>query len=150
MALANPFRGSIGNTSRQPQEQDPGHPPGAPVSLAAMRHMLLVAAGGAVGSVARHLVGRALAAVPGGYPWGTLVVNVAGAFVLGAVLARWPAPDADARALLGVGLCGGFTTFSALAAELTALPPARAGAYAAASLVLGVASVLAGRALVLR
>lgn len=115
-----------------------------------MRQLLLVAAGGAAGSVARYLVGRALAGAPGGYPWGTLAVNVVGAFVLGAVLARWPAPDADARALLGVGLCGGFTTFSALAAELTALPPARAGAYATASLVLGVASVLAGRAIALR
>ncbi|MDF1504376.1 CrcB family protein [Roseisolibacter sp. H3M3-2] len=112
-----------------------------------MRHVLLVAAGGAAGSVARFLVGRALAGVPGGYPWGTLAVNVAGSLLLGAVLARWPAPDAEARLWLGVGVCGGFTTFSAFAAELVTLPPARAAVYAAASLVLGGAAVLAGLAL---
>lgn len=115
-----------------------------------MRHVLLVAAGGAVGSVARYLTGLALAPAPGGYPWATLAVNVVGSFALGMVLARWPAPGADLRVLLGVGFCGGFTTFSAFAAELTALPPARAGGYAALSLVLGAASVVAGRALVLR
>jgi CrcB protein len=115
-----------------------------------MRHMLLVAAGGAVGSVARHLVGRALAAVPGGYPWGHAGGQRRRRLRAGRRARPLARPGRRRPRLLGVGLCGGFTTFSALAAELTALPPARAGAYAAASLVLGVASVLAGRALVLR
>jgi CrcB protein len=112
-----------------------------------MRQLLLVAAGGAAGSVARYLVGQALAGAPAAFPWGTLAVNAAGSLLLGVVLALWPAPAADARLLLGVGVCGGFTTFSAFAAELVALPPARAAGYAALSLALGVAAVLAGLAL---
>jgi CrcB protein len=114
--------------------------------------LLLVAAGGAVGSVARYLVGLAAAGAPGQFPWGTLAVNVAGSFVLGALVGAVP-PGAASRLLLGTGLCGGFTTFSAFSAEAVALAErglvGRAGAYATASVALGVAAALgaaAGRA----
>jgi CrcB protein len=117
-----------------------------------MKDALIVAVGGAAGSVARWIVGQALAGPARALPWGTLAVNVAGSLVLGLVLAAWPAerPSA-ARLLLGVGFCGGFTTFSTFSAELVAMlergQGTRAGAYAVASLAAGVLATLAGLAL---
>ena len=111
-----------------------------------------VALGGALGSVLRYAVGLALVRAPLGFPLGTLLVNVLGSFALG-VLARWlsaPAFDPAWRIALTVGVCGGFTTFSTFSAELVALAQegrvARAAAYAAASLVLGLAATAAGLA----
>ncbi len=84
------------------------------------RDLLLVAAGGAAGAVLRHSVGRMVGPAPeGAIPWHTLVVNLTGAFALGALLvvaARhgWPGWW---RPLLGVGLLGGYTTFSAVSLE---------------------------------
>lgn len=76
--------------------------------------LLWIALGGALGSVARALVGAALVAR---FPWATLVVNVAGSLLIGWVMARLAGlePPAAARwqALAAVGFCGGFTTFSA-------------------------------------
>ena len=73
---------------------------------------LLVAAGAGLGAllrfwVAHHLDGRT--------PWGTLLVNVAGSFVLGLVVGAQPSPGA--LALLGTGFCGGLTTYSAFAVQ---------------------------------
>ncbi len=73
---------------------------------------LLVAAGAGLGAllrfwVAHHLDGRT--------PWGTLLVNVAGSFVLGLVVGAQPSPGAVA--LLGAGFCGGLTTYSAFAVQ---------------------------------
>ena len=117
-----------------------------------MRDALIVALGGAVGSVARWLVGQALGGPARTLPWGTLAVNVVGSLALGVVIAVWPAERASAgRLLLGVGLCGGFTTFSTFSAELVAMlergQGARAGAYAAMSLAAGVLATIAGLAL---
>ncbi|GLC27035.1 fluoride efflux transporter CrcB [Roseisolibacter agri] len=114
--------------------------------------LLLVAAGGAAGSVARFLLTRALAGASAGFPVGTLAINVAGSLLLGVVLAAAPErPDAAARLLVGVGVCGGFTTFSAFSAEVVALAGrgayARAALYASASVVLGVLATVAGLAL---
>jgi fluoride exporter len=76
--------------------------------------LLWIAAGGALGSVTRALVGLALATR---FPWATLLVNVAGSLLIGLVMARMAGlgPPAAARlqAGLAVGFCGGFTTFSA-------------------------------------
>ena len=69
---------------------------------------LLVAVGAGVGAALRFLVARAVAG-----PRGTLAVNVAGCLALGALLGAPPA----AWALLGVGVCGGLTTFSTYAVE---------------------------------
>lgn len=85
-----------------------------------MNSLLLVMAGGAVGSGARHLVGRAtLAAFGPGWPWGTLTVNLVGGLLMG-ILAGWLARAGGSenwRLLIGVGVLGGFTTFSAFSLD---------------------------------
>lgn len=109
---------------------------------------LAVALGGAAGSVLRYLLSVALAAPSLAFPINTLVVNVVGSFVLGAVLTALPTPTSTLRLLLATGLCGGFTTFSTFSSEIVTLAQrgavARAATYAAASLFLGVVAVLAG------
>ncbi len=79
---------------------------------------LLVAVGGALGSVARYAVSGLVATGFGEtFPWGTLVVNIVGSFVIG-FFATLTAPDgrvfvgAGTRQFVMTGLCGGFTTFS--------------------------------------
>jgi CrcB protein len=85
-----------------------------------MNSLFLVMAGGAVGAGLRHLVGRAALAIAGpDWPWATLTVNLVGGLAMGVltgVLAR--ATDGEFwRLLLGVGLLGGFTTFSAFSLD---------------------------------
>jgi len=109
-----------------------------------MRELGSVFIGGVAGALARAVVAEALPHDPGQWPWATLLVNVAGAFVLGVVAAR-----GARRALVGQGFCGALTTFSAFQFELLRmLDDDRAGlalAYAAASLALGVAAAELGR-----
>ena len=88
-----------------------------------MNAYLLVAAGGAAGSVARYAIGLAVARLAGpGFPWGTVLINIAGSFIIGwfaeltAPYGRMPATEAT-RALVMAGLCGGFTTFSAFSLQ---------------------------------
>lgn len=115
--------------------------------------LLTIALGSALGGVLRYLVGAALQR-PGHYPVGTLLVNVAGSFVLGLVL-RLATDTAlvspQARAFLAVGLCGGFTTFSTFTWEVLSLAEhgawLKAGGYAALSVVLSLAACVAGMAL---
>lgn len=118
-----------------------------------MFNFLLVAAGGALGAGARHLVsGVFLRQFGGAWPWGTLVINVAGSLLLGllvGVLAfRGGEGQAQLRLLLGTGVLGGFTTFSAFSLETVELiERGRAGSaliYALGSVALGVAGVFAG------
>jgi CrcB protein len=76
--------------------------------------LLLVAAGGALGSVLRALVSRALPA--GALPWGTVAVNIAGSLLIGWLMGRLGATgsgDLRAHSFWVAGVCGGFTTFSA-------------------------------------
>jgi fluoride exporter len=86
-----------------------------------MPNLLLVMLGGAIGAGARHLAGRAaLAAWGPGYPWGTLIVNLSGGLLMGVLagtLARIGEGGDHWRLLLGVGVLGGFTTFSAFSLE---------------------------------
>ena len=87
-----------------------------------MSNLLLVMAGGAVGSALRHLVGRLAFHLTGpGWPWaGTLAVNILGGLAMGllaGVLAARAEGGEAARLLIGVGLLGGFTTFSAFSLE---------------------------------
>jgi len=118
---------------------------------------LNVALGGAVGSVLRYQVGRAVSGIAGpgnAFPWGTLAVNIAGSLAMGALvgwLARGTLAQQSAehaRLLIGVGLLGGFTTFSAFSSELvTMLHRGQAGmaaGYTAASLAAGMAAVIIG------
>ena len=85
-----------------------------------MPSLLLVMGGGAIGSGLRYLVGRlALATFGPGFPWGTLAVNLIGGAcmgVLAGVLARGALGE-PVRLLLGVGVMGGFTTFSAFSLD---------------------------------
>jgi CrcB protein len=118
---------------------------------------LSVAAGGAVGSVLRYQIGRWVTNLAGpgnAFPWGTLAVNIAGSLAMGALigwLARGTLAEQaaeNARLLLGVGLLGGFTTFSAFSAEMVTMlhrgQGGLAAGYAAASLVAGMAAVIIG------
>ena len=100
-----------------------------------MGTLILVMAGGAVGAGARHLVGRASLSLFGpGYPWGTLAVNIVGSLAMGVLagmLARGLVAGGEAaRLLIGVGVLGGFTTFSAF--SLDAVLMAERGGWIAA------------------
>lgn len=101
-------------------------------------------AGGFCGAIVRALVGEALPYESGHWPWATLLVNVAGALVLGYVITRVEdrrEPFANAGRLLGTGFCAALTTFSTLQLELLRmLDDARYGLAAGYALV----SVAAG------
>lgn len=110
-----------------------------------------IAIGGAVGSVARAAIGEWAMEMGGGaFPWWTLLVNVFGSLLLGLLLVVLPAggETAGTRALLTLGFCGAFTTFSTFGYETVALAQAGqtplAAAYVGASLALGVGGVLMG------
>jgi fluoride exporter len=87
-----------------------------------MPNLFLVMLGGAFGAGARHLVGRAaLLAWGPDYPWGTLIVNLSGGLLMGLLagsLARIGEGGEQWRLLLGVGVLGGFTTFSAFSLDV--------------------------------
>ncbi len=105
-------------------------------------NMLLVALGGAAGSVLRFVVSTLMVELVGGaFPWGTLAVNVIGSAAIG--LAGGAGLAGEWRLLLVTGVLGGFTTFSAFSLE-TGLLFERAwwlaALYVLASLVLGLAA----------
>ena len=115
-----------------------------------MLNVLLVALGGGLGAASRYGVSLAAPARAAEWPWATFTINVAGSLLIGA-LAGWLATKGEAgvpwRLFLGVGVLGGFTTFSAFSLEATMLwdrAPALSIAYVAASIVLGGALCLAG------
>ncbi len=88
-----------------------------------MQTYLWIGVGGALGSMARHWSNGAVSALAGiGFPWGTLAINVLGSLVIGFVAAamnadgRWPISDVP-RQFIMVGLCGGYTTFSAFSLQ---------------------------------
>lgn len=114
----------------------------------------LVAAGGAVGVLARAGIEQAFPAAPGGWPWATFWINVAGSLALGAlleILVR-SGPDHGWRRAVrlgcGTGVLGGFTTYSTFAVETLLLADDGAAAvgiaYALVSVVVGVAAAAAG------
>lgn len=87
-----------------------------------MPALFLVMLGGALGSGARHLTSKlTLAWLGPNYPWGTLAVNLIGGFLMGALagaLARIGQGGEQWRLLIGVGVLGGYTTFSAFTLDL--------------------------------
>jgi len=115
--------------------------------------LFAIALGGAAGSVARYLLGTALASVVSGFPLATLVINVTGSFLFGLLFASLtdPAASPAVRAALTTGFCGGYTTFSTFSYETVALLErglgARAALYVGASVVLSVFAAIAGIAL---
>jgi fluoride exporter len=82
-----------------------------------LRTIILVGSGGFIGSVLRYLVQYYMEkSLMSTFPWGTLIANVAGSFIMGIVFAladRGNLLNAEWRIFLTVGICGGFTTFSA-------------------------------------
>jgi CrcB protein len=89
---------------------------------------LLVALGAAVGAPLRYLAGHWL---DGRVHWGTLLVNLVGSFVLGALVGA--AVDGDALALWGTGFCGGLTTYSAFSVQSMRSGPRLGTAYVVAT-----------------
>lgn len=120
-----------------------------------MRIVWYVAIGSALGGAARYLLGGLVQARLGAeFPYGTLVVNVTGSFLLG-LLQTYALGTAsvspELRALLTLGFCGGYTTFSTFSYETIALvrdgEAIRAGAYLVLSAGLAIAGAVAGIAL---
>ncbi len=114
--------------------------------------ILAVAAGGAIGSVARYMMGVAATRAFGlAFPWGTLIVNIGGSFLIG-VLIELFALKADlpqeVRVFLTVGICGGFTTFSTFSLDAWAMIERgewwQAAAYVSASVLLSIGGLAAG------
>ena len=114
--------------------------------------LVAVAVGGALGSVARYIVSNwFFQRFGGGFPWGTFAINVSGAFVIGVVMqlvATRVGFSPYLRLFAATGILGGYTTFSAFAYEAYALGgeglAMRSIAYAAGSVVAGVAAAYAG------
>jgi len=110
----------------------------------------LVALAGGLGATARYLIGLALGGP--GFPWATLAINLAGSLLLGALVGAGLRRDLHPLALpvLGTGLLGGFTTFSAFSVEavqlLRAGRPGAALAYALTSTAGGVLAAAGGLA----
>ena len=110
-----------------------------------------VALGGAVGSVARFALTNLVSAKAGdGFPWGTILVNVTGSFVIG-LLAGFTLPEdrvsPGMRTLvmqfLMIGICGGFTTFSAFSLQTFNLLREGQWLYAVGNVILSVVVCLA-------
>jgi CrcB protein len=117
-----------------------------------MRACVIVGLGGFLGTVCRYLLSLIPLSERTGFPVVTLAINIAGALLIGVLAglsARYPGLNAEWMAFLRVGICGGFTTFSAFALEITNLfgsGKAWAGAlYILLSLILGVGAVLLGK-----
>ena len=116
-----------------------------------MNSLFPVMIGGAIGAGARHLVGQAMLARFGpAFPWGTLSINIVGSLLMGLLigwLARTGGSDTT-RLFLGVGILGGFTTFSSFSMEFWTLfergQVAQAAAYIFASVIVGIAVCGAG------
>jgi CrcB protein len=120
------------------------------------KDIMLVGLGGGLGSVARFLCQRSVAAwYPHAFPFGTLIVNFLGCFLIGLLLGlmeKGSFVKPDMKLLLITGFCGGYTTFSAFAAENIQL--LRDGRllyfmiYTVGSVVLGILAAYAGLSLV--
>jgi len=126
-----------------------------------MKPLLLVGAGGALGAIARYLVGIAVVRWLGAaFPFNTLTVNVVGSFIMGTVIAGLmrfdpqPVWAADVRWFIAVGALGGFTTFSSFSADVAALWEKEAhgwmALYIVGSVTLSIAAVFVGLHLVRR
>lgn len=116
-----------------------------PLTLATV---LLIALGGALGTLARFFVGLLAAPISQSLPWGTIGINVAGSFVIGLVGTltfgggRYPLSE-PVRLMIMVGFCGGFTTFSSFSLQTLDLLRAGAAGRAAVNVALSVALCLA-------
>jgi CrcB protein len=117
-----------------------------------MKMVLAIAAGGALGAVARHFAAAQFGQWLGqGFPWGILLVNILGSFLMGALVeamtVAW-SPSVELRALLVVGVLGAFTTFSTFALDVVVVyergQVLGAAAYIGASVAFSVLALLGG------
>jgi len=118
-----------------------------------MLNLALVALGGALGSVSRYVLGMGLFKALGpGFPYGTLAANILGGFLMGVLVGvlalRGGADQERWRLLLGVGVLGGFTTFSSFSLETVLMIERRnyalAAGYGAASMGLSIMALFLG------
>ena len=118
-----------------------------------MNKLLLIFAGGGLGSVARYLVGTLTFKLLGpGLPYGTLAVNVIGGFVMGGLVGflahRGGADQERWRLMIAVGVLGGFTTFSSFSLETARMIETKqygmAASYAVGSVVLSIGALVVG------
>jgi fluoride exporter len=122
-----------------------------------MLNVLLVALGGAIGAASRYGVSLAFGSRTETWPWATFSINVVGSLLIG-VLAGWLSSRADGgepwRLLLGVGVLGGFTTFSAYSLETLRLIERQdymgAASYSVGSVIAGLVAVAVGVAIARR
>lgn len=122
-----------------------------------LRLLLTIAVGGAIGSLARWGLAQWWPVGPGSFPWATFSANVLGGFLLGVlvvvIVEVWP-NQRYVRPFLGVGVLGGFTTFSAYALDARTLAAqgfaGTAVLYVAATLVAGLLAVFCGLTLTRR
>lgn len=115
-----------------------------------MNALIGVMAAGAVGSGARYLIGRwAAVAIGPDFPYGTVIVNIAGCFLLGAVaqLSLAQSWNPDTRAIVAAGFLGGFTTYSSFNQETLTLLSSGSTGVALVNIAVTVAGGLAAGAL---
>nr|WP_205862190.1 CrcB family protein [Planosporangium thailandense] len=113
--------------------------------------MGVISAGGAIGAVARYSLGRAVPVGSTGFPWATFIVNVSGCVLIGVLMVLvsevWPGRRL-LRPFLGVGVLGGYTTFSTYIVDIQRLTAAGAVAtalaYLAGTLVAALLAVYGG------
>lgn len=119
-----------------------------------MINCIIVGMGGFVGAVLRYLIGLIPMSPQNGFPVKTLLINIAGAFVIGLVVAVGGKREWNPQLILflKVGICGGFTTFSSFALETNQLMEQgavwSAAGYVILSVIGGLASVYAGLGIV--
>jgi len=120
-----------------------------------MKLILAIAAGGAIGAVARHLfAAQVMHWTGGGFPWGIFIANVLGSFLMGLLVHAFmhlAEPMPALRAFLAVGVLGAFTTFSTYSLDVVLLMErgafGQAALYAIGSAVLAILGLMGGMAL---
>jgi fluoride exporter len=118
-----------------------------------MFSFLLIGIGGALGAMLRHGVNVSATRLLGaGFPYGTIIVNIAGSFLMGLLIAwlarRMGGSSNELRLFLATGFLGGFTTFSAFSLDAVVLYErgdiAQAGLYIAISVIVSIGALFAG------